>query len=371
MWLVPESLLAETARNRQLVADQGFTRGDVRFPAGLALDTPPVPKVDTPPVDKGLAALGGAPRAPAAALAPAVAEKDFLTLQKEFGEQYGPAVDPLAARKQALITKEKEGEEAALAQRKLEQKAELDEMFKGREERTNKKEAALEKSKDTYTGLALLAGAAKMFTGPGNTGIAQGAEVGIKAYGEGLDKINSAKEKIDEARDRMEELRQNQSSMNKREVRDAEKGIRALVYQGERDLIKGVETSTGKKEADVRAAVTSAMAVTQADKARANTLEAARIAAGPGMERNKMLAASQSDTARARAEYGKLQAKVMSELGKDPTYQLATPAEQATMQTTRLRNALMNNPFLSSYAAGIGFSSAPASGTVRTLDADE
>jgi len=207
--------------------------------------------------------------------------------------------------------------------------------------------------------------------GPGLAGIAQGAGVGLKQYQSGIKDIKAAQEKLDDARDRIEELRQNQSSMNKREVRDAEKGIRAIVNQGNRDLFKGLETATGKKEADVRAAVTSAMAVSQADKARATTLEAARIAAGPGMERNKMLAASQSDTAKARTEYGKLQAKVMSDLGNDPQYITATDAVKAQMATTRLRAALLNNPFLSAYAAGIGFAPAPTgTGTVRELDED-
>jgi hypothetical protein len=296
-----------------------------------------------------------------------------LTLQKELEGQYGEAVDPLEAKRAALTAKEKAGEEEGLAKLKADQESEMKTMFKGREERIGKREAELGKFKDTNTGMALLeAGLAMMQSrGPGLAGIAQGAGVGLKQYQSGIKDIKAAQEKLDDARDRIEELRQNQSSMNKREVRDAEKGIRAIVNQGNRDLFKGLETATGKKEADVRAAVTSAMAVSQADKARATTLEAARIAAGPGMERNKMLAASQSDTAKARTEYGMLQAKVMSDLGNDPQYITATDAVKAQMATTRLRAALLNNPFLSAYAAGIGFAPAPTgTGTVRELDED-
>jgi hypothetical protein len=374
----PESLLAETARNRQLVADQGFTRGDVRFPAGLTFDTPPVPTVKTPTVaDAAAAAAAGnkKPSAPASGnkppVAPVVLDKDFLTLQRELEGQYGAAVDPLKAEREALTAKEKIGAEEGLAKLKADQEAEMKTMFKGREERIGKREAELGKSKDTNTGMALLeAGLAMMQArGPGLAGIAQGAGVGLKQYAAGIDKIKSAQEKLDDARDRIEELRQNQTSMNKREIRAEEKGIQAIVTQGNRDLFKGLETATGKKEADVRSAVTSAMAVSQADKARATTLEAARIAAGPGMERNRMLAASQSDTAKARTEYGKLQAKVMSDLGNDPKYLMATDDVKAQMATTRLRAALLNNPFLSSYAAGIGFATAPT-GAVRELDAD-
>lgn len=309
-----------------------------------------------------------APAAPRAAVVPA---GDYLTQLDAMKARAGDVVDPTALLKQNQTTKEVQAEEAALAQRKIEQKAEFEEMFKGKEARIGKREAELGKSKDTNTGMAFLeAGLAMMQArGPGLAGIAQGAGVGLKQYASGIKDIKAAQEKLDDARDRIEELRQNQSSMNKSEVRNAEKGIRAIVNQGDRELIKGVETATGVQREDFRAAVTSNMAVAQADKARATTLEAARIAAGPGMERNKMLAASQSDTAKARTEYGKLQTKVMTDLGNDPQYVMATDAVKAQMATTRLRAALLNNPFLSAYAAGIGFASTP-SDKVRELDAD-
>jgi hypothetical protein len=159
--------------------------------------------------------------------------------------------------------------------------------------------------------------------------------------------------------------------MNKREVRAEEKGIQAIVNQGQRDLLAGAEKATGTKEANVRAAVASDMAVSEAAKTRGTTLEAARIAAGPGLERNKMLAASQSDQAKLRKDFGTLQTKVMSELSKDTAYTLEQdPIKKTALYNNALRAALQNNPFLSSYAAGIGFNSAPASSTVRTLDED-
>lgn len=369
----PLSTAEQAERNKAIVADADFTRGDVRFPAGLTFDEPPVPTVKTPTVadaaankKKSLPAVSNKPP-----VAPAVTEKDFLTLQRELEGQYGAAVDPLKAEREALTAKEKIGAEEGLAKLKADQEAEMKTMFKGREERIGKREAELGKSKDTNTGMAFLeAGLAMMQArGPGLAGIAQGAGVGLKQYAAGIDKIKSAQEKLDDARDRIEELRQNQTSMNKREIRAEEKGIQAIVTQGNRDLFKGLESATGKKEADVRAAVTNTMAVSQADKARATTLEAARIAAAPGLARNKMLAAAQSDTAKARAEYGKLQAKVMTDLSADPQYTMATDAVKAQMATTRLRAALLNNPFLSAYAAGIGFAPAPT-GEVRELDAD-
>jgi hypothetical protein len=182
----------------------------------------------------------------------------------------GDVVDPTALLKQNQTTKEVQAEEAALAKRKIEQKAEFEEMFKGKEERIGKREAELGKSKDTNTGMAFLeAGLAMMQArGPGLAGIAQGAGVGLKQYASGIKDIKAAQEKLDDARDRIEELRQNQSSMNKSEVRNAEKGIRAIVNQGDRDLIKGVETATGVQREDFRAAVTSNMARAEAERNR-------------------------------------------------------------------------------------------------------
>ena len=370
----PLSTAEQAERNKAVVADQGFIRGDVRFPAGLALDGA-VPKVEIPPVAGAPGAGAGGPRpapAPAAPRAPVVQEKDFLTLQRELEGQYGAAVDPLKAERAALTTKEKAGEEEGLAKLKADQESEMKTMFKGREERIGKREAELGKSKDTNTGMAFLeAGLAMMQSkGRGLAGIAQGAGVGLKQYQSGIKDIRAAQEKLDDARDRVEELRQSQSSMNKSEVRKAEQGIRAIVNQGNRDLFKGLETATGKKEADVRAAVTSNMAVAQADKARATTLEAARIAAGPGMARNTMLAKQMEGQDKLRKDYITLQTKVMADLSKDMAYTLEQdPSKKTVIYNNALRAALQNNPFLSSYAAGIGFATAP-SDKVRELDAD-
>jgi hypothetical protein len=225
----------------------------------------PAPAVKPPPV----AGPRPAP-APAAPRAPVVPDKDYLTQLDAMKARAGDVVDPTALLKQNQTTKEVQAEEAALAQRKIEQKAEFEEMFKGREERIGKREAELGKSKDTNTGMAFLeAGLAMMQArGPGLAGIAQGAGVGLKQYQSGIKDIRAAQEKLDDARDRIEELRQNQSSMNKREVRDAEKGIRAIVNQGDRDLIKGVETAIGVQRDDFRAAVNSNITVAEARKTR-------------------------------------------------------------------------------------------------------
>jgi hypothetical protein len=101
--------------------------------------------------------------------------------------------------------------------------------------------------------------------------------------------------------------------------------------------------------------------------------EAAQIAAGPGYERNQMLRDAQGNEAKVRAtqqaEFGKLQSKVMDTLSKDANYQMANPVQQQVLYTTALRQAILTNPFLASYASGIGFSAAPT-GKVYDLTED-
>jgi hypothetical protein len=235
---------------------------------------PPAPTNIAPPAP-GAGKPRPAPAPAPAPVAPVVPEQDYLTQLNEMRTKAGDVVDPLAERRKALTAKQVKAEIAALAERKLEQAAEFKEMFKGKEERIGKREAELGKSKDTNTGMAFLeAGLAMMQArGPGLAGIAQGAGVGLKQYQSGIKDIRAAQEKLDDARDRIEELRQNQSSMNKSEVRNAEKGIRSLVYQGDRDLLKGVEDATGVREADFRAAVTSNIAVKGQQDTRAAQAE--------------------------------------------------------------------------------------------------
>jgi hypothetical protein len=170
--------------------------------------------------------------------------------KKNMGADDANSPTAIAAERKRMSTEEVAAETAAKDARKTEQAEEMKTLFKGRDERADKREGELGKSKETNTGMAFLeAGLAMMQSkGRGLAGIAQGAGVGAKAYSAGIDKIKSAQEKLDEARDRTEELRQNQSSMNKREIRDAEKGIRSLVAKGNSDQIDARAAIYGEKK---------------------------------------------------------------------------------------------------------------------------
>ncbi len=352
----PAAMGASSNADRGTFAGQGAT----------GTNTPAVPDT-TGAADKG--GIKDLTVAPRAAAAPAAPQKRFEDYFKSSMDKAKNEKDPFEQDTKNITATAKKGKEDELTAFRKEILAENAEMFKGREERIGKREASLEKSKDTNTGMAFLqAGLAMMQArGPGLAGIAQGAGVGLSAYGAGIDKIKSAQEKLDESRDRIDELRQNKSSMDKRTERAKESGINDLVTQGERDLLAGKKALDAQARALAGTAAASNVATDQSALERQSRITAAGIAAAPGLERNKILQASQDDQAKIRTAYGTLQTKVMAELAKDPTYSLATDAQKDQMQTTRLRQALQNNPFLSMYASGVGFPSTPV-GAVRELD---
>jgi hypothetical protein len=214
------------------------------------------------------------------------------------------SVDPFAQRTKEITARELAVAETGLASLKTDLSDEATAMFKGRDERANKREGELEKSKGTNTGMAFLeAGLAMMQSkGRGLAGIAQGAGVGTKAYAAGLDKIKSAQEKLDEARDRTEELRQNQSSMSKREIRAAEGRRDAIGVQGEKDLLTGLKLSTGEDRKDIRAALAAQIASNEKYLDRKNALRVADITAAGNTSRVSLAEQRlELDTLKARA----------------------------------------------------------------------
>ena len=121
--------------------------------------------------------------------------------------------------------------------------------------------------------------------GRGLAGIAEGAAVGTKQYASGIKDIRAAQEKLDDARDRMEELRQNQSSMNNKEIRAAENRIRDVVNRGNEKQLDGAEKLYGIKREDMKTALVSDIAVSEAAKGRATQMQ---IAGMPG-DQQRML----------------------------------------------------------------------------------
>jgi hypothetical protein len=279
------------------------------------------PAVKTPPVDKGPAALGGAPRAPAAA----PAGLSYLDRLKSAQTAMGPAVNPEQAAMDKLVGERNTG--ATEAKKELEADiASRADQFKGREERIGKREAELGKSKDTNTGMAFLeAGLAMMQSrGRGLAGVAEGAGVGVKQYNAGLKDLKAAQEKLDEARDRTDELKQNQSMMDKSAVRAANKDIRDASLAGQQLQIDARMKIYGENKADARAGVASDVAVVEGAKDRASR---ERVAAAPtGVERMARDLGGKSGLEAGLKKYseimgpeGKGLAALIANYAKDPT----------------------------------------------------
>jgi hypothetical protein len=249
--------------------------------------------------------------------------------------------------------------------------AKFSEAFKGREKRLTDRELDIGKQKDVNKGLAFLNAGLAIMSTPGSlaAAIGKGAQVGTAQFAAGLDKIRSAQERLGEARDRMEELRLNRDEMSAKEIRAAETAIRDVGVNAQKRAIDGIRAAANVNETRASDIYKAAVQVGVTGMEIQGRKEAAQVVAGPGYQRNQMLKAAQGDEAKLRAEYGKLQAKVMDTLSKDANYQMANPTMQSTMYTNALRQAVSTNPFLASYASGIGFSSAPT-GKVYDLTED-
>ncbi len=233
---------------------------------------------------------------------------------------------------------------------------------KDKEAKLKAKEERVGKEEGQAGGLALLEAGLAMMSGTSQhafANIGQGAMAGTAAYRKSMEKIADARDKLDDAYGRLEDVRFNQKNMNAKELRAAKKDIDNATNSGLESLIN----FTAK-----RFDITTDQAKTMFGGAV--NLEQSRIAAAPGIARNKMLEKRFSGDEKKMAEYTKVQRQVMSDLKNDTNYASATPEVQAKLMQTRMRQAMLNNPFLSSYAMGIGFESSPTSKGARNEDDD-
>lgn len=94
---------------------------------------------------------------------------------------------------------------------------EFESRLKDREGRISKSEEQLGPLALLQAGLAIMGGASPFAA----VNIGAGAQVGLKSYTEGADKIERAREKMDEAYAKIEEIRRNEGRMDAKELRDA------------------------------------------------------------------------------------------------------------------------------------------------------
>jgi hypothetical protein len=352
--------------------EPGYTRPGMLYDPRL--NTPPTqPVVAAPAAPTANAARkgpGAAPLAAPSAATPAQAGLGDLAAMRQDILNKQTYTDPAEAGLGELERRELAAAKESKAALDRDQ-AKFSEAFKGREKRLTDRELDIGKQKDVNKGLAFLNAGLAIMSTPGSlaAAIGKGAQVGTAQFAAGLDKIRSAQERLGEARDRMEELRLNRDEMSAKEIRAAETAIRDVGVNAQKRAIDGIRAAANVNETRASDIYRAAVQVGVTGMEIQGRKEAAQVAAGPGYQRNQMLKAAQGDEAKLRAEYGKLQAKVMDTLSKDANYQMANPTMQSTMYTNALRQAVSTNPFLASYASGIGFSSAPT-GKVYDLTED-
>jgi hypothetical protein len=368
-----KSEAASAAKVTPTFSKDDYSGMDRRIMSGSQL--PSVPSISPPAKAAPTKERGAAPRpgtgaGPAAAAAtPEQSVTDrYAAMQKAMGLTDTSKVD---AERQALYDAMRAQDKSALEEFEKDVAA-RGKYGEAKEARLAKREAELGKRKDETAGLAMLEAGLAIMSTPGGlaTAIGKGAQTGLKTYSAGLKDLRAAQEKMDDARDQIEEFRRNEANMTAKERRQFKNQIGRTETDIKRLGLDAAEKMTGEKRADLRTLFTADQQILTTGMEIKGRKEAAQIAAGPGYERNKLLREAQGQEAKVRAEYGKMQAKVMDTLSKDQDYMMAPPEKKQLMQTTALRQALMNNPFLASYASGIGFSSAPAGGKVYDLTED-
>ena len=271
---------AETRRNRALGVASSL--GATQMPAGAevpkaapvgpsmnpGIPLPPVASNQTtlPPTGTGAGrgtggapapapAAGNKPPAPAAGNKPpampamkTTSDSDILATYKRIQEQQNPdvTVDPYAAQTEA-----NRADAASVGQRQLSDATAREQglaaLLSKREGRIQEREGRIQGTEDLNTKMSIInAGLAMMqSTGKGLAGIAEGATVGAKQYGEGKKASELARQKIEDAKDAFDELRFNQEGMTAKEKTAAVAAITSASITARTAAVKNMQDKQG------------------------------------------------------------------------------------------------------------------------------
>jgi hypothetical protein len=323
---------------------------------------------------KLLGGPGTAAAAPATGIAGLASTPSTMKAELAAFMPQGKVADPYAAEIAELGA---EGIAAAKTRKEMRER-QLEEMgLYGveQEKRLREREGRVAKQERDVGPLAMLQAGLAMMSGSSpyalqNIGI--GAQTGLKTYSEGIDKIESARDKLDEAFGRIDAARRSERILTDREKAELQSDYDKSKIEAKKLAVAGAQQAYGwarqdaGKAFDAYAAEQRLGAELQSKErlAREQIKAQKEIAAG----RNAMMEKLYGGDVRARAEFGKVQQQVLKELAANPMYaNEADEAKKTVMYETSLRRALQANPFLSAYAAGIGFTKTPPAGKVLDL----
>jgi hypothetical protein len=152
----------------------------------------------------------------------------------------------LAASKRKAVTDELSEFEKDVAERGV--------AFKGREERTAKKEAELGKRKGELGSFAMLEFGLGLLAEPGSFARAVGrvGQTTAKNYSAGLKDLRAAQDKLDDTRDQIEEFRRNENNMTAAERRKFKSAIGRTENEIEQLGLNAAEKMYGNKREDAK-----------------------------------------------------------------------------------------------------------------------
>lgn len=286
----------------------------------------------------------------------------------------GQAKSPFEAQIRAAGEKELEGAEAYRAKREQQIKdlglygADQEARLKAREEKMAGQERDLGPLALLQAGFAMMSGSSPFALQ--NIGI--GAQSGLKHFAEGSEKLQNAKERLDDAYGRLEVARRSEKMLTQKELAELERDVNKVKTQTEKEVLNAAQQAYGMDRSDARTLFQAYadQAKTRAELVSRERLGLAQIGAQKDIagQRNALMQDLYGGENKARAEYGKLQKQVMADLSKNMLY-VNEPNEnkKQAMFNAEMQRAMQANPFLASYASGIGFTKAPPAGKVFDL----
>ncbi len=251
-------------------------------------------------------------------MAPSFAGLNVGRLTEEALNKAAAAPNPFAADVRAIGAEKTKAAEENVAGLEAIQK-QFSDIFKGRRERLDTREAELGKLKEQTTGLALLMAGAEIAStaGPLGTALGKGVKVGTQQYAAGMEKLQAAKEKLADARDRLEEVEAQRNELSARELYKARVDAKNMAISAREDLLKsnmqmyGINRDTAMKVVDNQVKVGIAQLQEQGATNRANIAASAQKMPGEA-QMAMMLGTGATDAERLRsglAELAKFKSK--------------------------------------------------------------
>jgi len=237
---------AQRAQSAAPAAAAPLASPDADFPSAARTRAAPVAGTGARPPAGARPAAPAAPAAPAtlAAAAPVAptAGLPSLDVREMFKRELEAAAKQPVPQEEELKAlgreRVKAKEEEAAGVEAIQKR--FDDIFKGRRERLDTREAELGKMEDQGIGLALLQAGATMMSTPGGLGVALGEsiKVGTKQYASGLERLRSAQEKLSDARDRLEEAEAQRGELSARELLKVRSDVKNAGISAREDMIK-------------------------------------------------------------------------------------------------------------------------------------